>query len=211
VVALLGRNGAGKSTLLKTLMNMVPKRAGEVRLFGQSVMSKPTHGLARQGLGYVPQERRIFTGLTVHENLLTGRQPQHHWPDGRPGPVWDMLSLFEHLPNLKHLLERRGGRISGGEQQMLSLARTLMGNPLVLLLDEPSEGVAPVIVDRMLDMVMTLKQQGVCVLVSEQNLAFAQAVSDRVYLLEQGQIQFEGKMSDLTGDPALCERYLGVV
>lgn len=210
VVALLGRNGAGKSTLLKTLMNMVPKRLGDVRLFGHSVMGEPTHALARHGLGYVPQERRIFTGLTVRENLLTGVQPLHRWPDGQQGPAWDMPSLFEHLPNLKHLLDRPGGRISGGEQQMLSLARTLMGNPLVLLLDEPSEGVAPVIVDRMLEMVMTLKQQGVCVLLSEQNLAFAQAVSDRAYLLEQGQIQFEGNMADLMAHPEICERYLGM-
>lgn len=211
VVALLGRNGAGKSTLLKTIMNMMPKRTGDVQLFGRSVVGEPTHGLVRKGLGYVPQERRIFTGLTVHENLLMGEQSGHHWPDGQPGPVWDMPSLFDHLPNLRHLLDRLGGRISGGEQQMLSLARTLMGNPLILLLDEPSEGVAPVIVDRMLDMVMTLKQQGVCILLSEQNLSFAKAVSDRAYLLEQGHIQFQGSMSDLMENPEICERYLGGV
>jgi branched-chain amino acid transport system ATP-binding protein len=210
VVAIMGRNGAGKSTLLKSLMGLVPKVAGEVRLFERPVLGKPAHMLAQAGLGYVPQERRIFTGLTVQENLRMGLQGQHRWPDGTLGPQWDQASLLHHLPNLTGLLARMGNQISGGEQQMLSLARTLMGNPLVLLLDEPSEGVAPVVVDRMLDMVLALKAQGVSILLSEQNLAFAQAVSDRAYLLEQGHIRFAGSMTELLADRQVCERYLGV-
>lgn len=210
VVAIMGRNGAGKSTLLKSLMGLIPKISGDVRLFSQPVLGKPTHQLARAGLGYVPQERRIFAGLTVRENLKMGMQSAHDWPDGTVGPQWNESLLFEHLPNLAELLDRPGNQISGGEQQMLSLARTLMGNPLVLLLDEPSEGVAPLIVDRMLDMVMALKAQGVSVLLSEQNLSFAQAVSDRVYLLEQGQIRHQGSMAALMADSAACERYLGL-
>lgn len=210
VVALMGRNGAGKSTLLKSVMGLIPRRTGAITLFGQSVMGQATHVLAKKGLGYVPQERRIFTGLTVRENLHMGAQAPHLWPDGSVGPVWDEASLLALLPNLAGLLNRMGNQISGGEQQMLSLARTLMGNPLVLLLDEPSEGVAPVVVDRMLDMVIALKQQGVSILLSEQNLSFAQAVSDRVYLLEQGQIQYEGSMQALMADQDTCQRYLGV-
>lgn len=209
VVAIMGRNGAGKSTLLKSIMGLVSKVSGDVQLFGQSVRDIATHQLARAGLGYVPQERRIFTGLTVRENLQMGLQPGHRWPDGTPGPRWDEVSLLEHLPNLADLMNRSGNQISGGEQQMLSLARTLMGNPLVLLLDEPSEGVAPVVVDRMLDMVVALKAQGVSILLSEQNLSFAQAVSDRVYLLEQGQVRFSGAMDALMADAGVCERYLG--
>lgn len=210
VVAVMGRNGAGKSTLLKSIVGLVSKVSGDVRLFDQPVLGRPTHLLIQNGLGYVPQERRIFTGLTVRENLQMGARPGHRWPDGSAGPVWDQALLLDHLPNLAGLMDRMGNQISGGEQQMLSLARTLMGNPLVLLLDEPSEGVAPVVVDRMLDMVLALKAQGVSVLLSEQNLSFAQAVSDRVYLLEQGQIRFAGEMGALMGDDALCERYLGV-
>jgi len=209
VVAIMGRNGAGKSTLLKSLMGLVPKVSGEARLFKKPMLGQPTHVLARAGLGYVPQERRIFTGLTVRENLKMGLQSSHDWPDGTPGPKWDETLLLEHLPNLVDLMHRLGDQISGGEQQMLSLARTLMGNPLVLLLDEPSEGVAPVVVDRMLDMVALLKSQGVSVLLSEQNLRFAQAVSDRVYLLEQGQIQFEGTMDQLLADASTRDRFLG--
>lgn len=210
VVAIMGRNGAGKSTLLKTLMGLMPKSRGQASLFGQALLGQPTHRLAQMGLGYVPQERRIFTGLTVRENLQMGMQAVHDWPNGRPRPVWTEASLVEHLPNLAGLMDRMGNQISGGEQQMLSLARTLMGNPLVLLLDEPSEGVAPIVVDRMLDMVMALKAQGVSILLSEQNLEFAQAVSDRVYLLEQGQIVLADTMQALAANPEMSQRYLGV-
>lgn len=210
VVAVMGRNGAGKSTLLKSLMGLMLKTQGQVSLFGHAVLGKPTHVLAKRGLGYVPQERRIFAGLTVQENLLMGQLEAQRWPDGTPGPQWDQAALLTHLPSLADLLDRMGNQISGGEQQMLSLARTLMGNPLVLLLDEPSEGVAPIIVDRMLDMVTVLKAQGVSILLSEQNLEFAQAVSDRVYLIEQGQVQFTGTMQSLLAEPSLSQLYLGV-
>jgi len=210
VVALMGRNGAGKSTLLKAAMGLLERRQAQLSLFGESVGLLPAYRMARLGVGYVPQDRRIFTDLTVMENLLVAQRPVHRWPDGTLGPSWDPDRLFELFPNLAQRRHHRASQMSGGEQQMLSVARTLMGNPLVLLLDEPSEGVAPVIVDQMQTMVMALKAQGVSLLLSEQNLGFAQAVSDRAYLLEQGHVRFEGSMSELVSQTALCQRYLGV-
>lgn len=210
VVALMGRNGAGKSTLLKATMGLLERRQMGLKLFGQPVGLLPAYRMARLGVGYVPQDRRIFTDLTVMENLLVAQRPAHHWPDGTAGPTWSPARLFDLFPNLAQRRNNRASQMSGGEQQMLAVARTLMGNPLILLLDEPSEGVAPVIVDQMQTMVMTLKAQGVSLLLSEQNLGFAQAVSDRAYLLEQGHVRFEGTMSDLSSQTALCQRYLGV-
>ncbi|MFO7747026.1 MAG: ABC transporter ATP-binding protein [Orrella sp.] len=210
VVALMGRNGAGKSTLLKAAMGLLERRKVTMTLFGRSTSSLPPYQMARLGLGYVPQDRRIFTDLTVLENLLIAQRPGNFWPDGTAGPTWSPERLFELFPNLAQRRDYRASQMSGGEQQMLSVARTLMGNPLVLLLDEPSEGVAPVIVDQMQAMVATLKQQGVSLLLSEQNLVFAQAVSDRAYLLEQGHVRFEGPMQTLVAQTALCQRYLGI-
>jgi branched-chain amino acid transport system ATP-binding protein len=210
VVAIMGRNGAGKSTLLKALMGLLPNRQGQVLLWGQSIARWPTHRIAQAGLGFVPQDRRIFTDLSVAENLLIGRQPQRFWPDGSGGPVWTPEKLFDYFPNLASMRDRLAAHMSGGEQQMLSVARTLMGNPLVILLDEPSEGVAPIIVQQMLQMGLALKREGVSVLLSEQNLGFAQALSDRAYVLEQGHIRYEGSMQALAAETALCERYLGV-
>jgi branched-chain amino acid transport system ATP-binding protein len=209
VVALLGRNGAGKSTLLKSLMGLVQHRQGSVRLFERSIEHWPTHEIARAGLGYVPQERRIFTSLTVLENLQLAQAAPRHWPDGQEAPHWTIEALFDHFPNLASLQNRLGGQISGGEQQMLSLARTLMGNPLVLLLDEPSEGIAPIIVQRMLDMVLALKETGVSILLSEQNIGFAQAASDRVYFLEQGHIHNDDSADRSAQAFERYERYLG--
>ena len=210
VVALMGRNGAGKTTVLKAAMGLLERRQAEVSLLGQSVSALPPYRLARLGLGYVPQDRRIFTDLTVMENLRLAKRPGHFWLDGTPGPTWDPEQLFALFPNLVQRRDRLASQMSGGEQQMLAVARTLMGNPLVLLLDEPSEGVAPVIVDQMQAMVATLKQQGVSILLSEQNLGFARAVSDRVYLLENGHVRFDDTMSALVSQTALCQRYLGV-
>lgn len=210
VVALMGRNGAGKSTLLKAVMGLLERRQMHLEVFGQPTGLLAPFRMARLGVGYVPQDRRIFTDLTVMENLLVAQRPPHRWPDGQVGPIWDPERLFDLFPNLAERRDHRASQMSGGEQQMLSVARTLMGNPLVLLLDEPSEGVAPVIVDQMQTMVTTLKAQGVSLLLSEQNLGFAQAVSDRAYLLEQGHVRFEGAMSELSAQTELCQRYLGV-
>ncbi|MEP6970950.1 MAG: ABC transporter ATP-binding protein, partial [Betaproteobacteria bacterium] len=146
VVALMGRNGAGKSTLLKALMGLLPRRSGQIHFLGHDISRAAPYQIARLGLGYVPEDRRIFSDLTVRENLDVGRQMPRRWPDGAPAPEWTPDALFTLFPNLATMTGRLGGRMSGGEQQMLSVARTLMGNPLLVLLDEPSEGVAPVIV-----------------------------------------------------------------
>ena len=181
VVALMGRNGAGKSTTLKALMGLLAKRSGAISFLGRDVSKAEPHAVARLGLGYVPEDRRIFADLTVTENLEVGRQPLRHWADGSAAPVWTPEKLFRLFPNLGEMPQRLGGRTSGGEQQMLTVARTLMGNPLVVLLDEPSEGVAPLIVEQMAQMILELKAQGVSILLCEQNMHFAELVSDRVF------------------------------
>jgi len=210
VVALMGRNGAGKSTTLKTLMGLLPKRSGSVVFMGSDLSRRDPHVVARVGLGYVPEDRRIFTDLTVMENLEVGRQAARHWPDGSAAPEWTPAKLFELFPNLGEMPQRPGGRMSGGEQQMLTVARTLMGNPYLVLLDEPSEGVAPLIVEQMAQMIVALKGQGVSILLSEQNLHFAALVSDRAYVLEKGQIRFEGTMAALAADEGVRRAYLSV-
>lgn len=209
VVALMGRNGAGKSTTLKALMGMVARR-GSVQFLGQDIARREPHDIARLGLGYVPEERRIFTDLSVMDNLEVGRQRPRSWPDGTAAPEWTPEKLFALFPNLGEMPQRPGGRMSGGEQQMLTVARTLMGQPLLVLLDEPSEGVAPLIVQQMARTIRALKAQGVSVLLSEQNLPFAEAVADRAYLIEQGQVVHEGRMADVVANPDVRKNCLGV-
>ena len=209
VVALMGRNGAGKSTTLKALMGMVARR-GSVQFLGQDIARREPHEIARLGLGYVPEERRIFTDLSVMDNLEVGRQRPRRWPDGTAAPEWTPEKLFALFPNLGEMPQRPGGRMSGGEQQMLTVARTLMGQPLLVLLDEPSEGVAPLIVQQMARTIRALKAQGVSVLLSEQNLPFAEAVADRAYLIEQGQVLHEGSMADVVANPDVRKNCLGV-
>lgn len=210
VVALMGRNGAGKSTTLKALIGMLDKRRGSVSFFGHDISKSEPHHAARMGLGFVPEDRRIFTDLTVTENLEVGRQAPRRWPDGSEAPVWTPERLFKLFPNLGEMPGRPGGRMSGGEQQMLTVARTLMGNPYLVLLDEPSEGVAPVIVEQMAHMILELKAQGVSILLSEQNMHFAELVSDRAYVLEKGQIRYEGTMADLAANDEVRRAYLSV-
>jgi len=183
----------------------VPPAKGEVSFAGRRIERLPTYRIARLGLGYVPEERRIFTELTVMENLEVGRQ------DPRQGaPVWTQDKLFTLFPNLAGMRERPGGSMSGGEQQMLTIARTLMGNPRCVLLDEPSEGLAPIIVEQMAHSIRALKGEGLCVLLSEQNLHFSHAVADRAYIIEKGQIRFGGSMAELTADSSFREQYLSV-
>ena len=210
VVALMGRNGAGKSTTLKALIGMLPKRRGDVRFMGRDISKSEAHVAARLGLGFVPEDRRVFTDLTVMENLEVGRQPPRLWADGLAAPVWTPERLFKLFPNLGEMPDRPGGRMSGGEQQMLTVARTLMGNPYLVLLDEPSEGMAPVIVEQMVNMIIELKAQGVSILLSEQNLRFAELVSDRAYVLEKGQIRHEGSMTELATNDDVRRAYLSV-
>ena len=210
VVALMGRNGAGKSTTLKALMGLLDRRRGRVAFMGRDISQAAPHVVARAGLGYVPEDRRIFGELTVAENLEVGRQPPRRWPDGSAAPAWTPAALFALFPNLGEMTDRLGARTSGGEQQMLTVARTLMGNPFVVLLDEPSEGVAPLIVEQMAQMIVSLKQQGVSILLSEQNLHFAELVSDRAIVLEKGQVRWSGTMADLAAADDVRRAYLSM-
>lgn len=203
VVALLGRNGAGKSTTLKSIMGLVRPSAGQVRFEGRDVAGREPFEIARAGLGYVPEERRIFTELTVMENLEVGHRPP---PAGQQG--WTVERVFALFPSLGGMRARPGGRMSGGEQQMLTIGRTLMGNPRLILLDEPSEGLAPVIIERMAEAILELKREGLTVLLSEQNLHFARLVSDRACVLEKGAIRWEGTLEALMADEAVKQQYL---
>ena len=205
VVALLGRNGAGKSTTLKSIMGLLPRAEGEMRFDGHSLVGLATHRIARLGIGFVPEDRRIFADLTVMENLEVGRQPVR--PDA---PSWTPELLFGLFPNLGRMRERRGGLMSGGEQQMLTIARTLMGNPRCVLLDEPSEGLAPIVVEQMAETIRRLKREGLSVLLSEQNLHFSRSVADRAYIIEKGRIRIGGTMAELSSNASLSEQYLSV-
>ncbi len=203
VVALLGRNGAGKSTTLKAIMGLVEAAGGSIRFAGADIGRMPSYLRARLGIGYVPEDRRIFTDLTVRENLEVGRQPPR-----ADAPTWTEARIWSLFPPLAELQRRPGGRLSGGEQQMLAVARTLMGNPRLLLLDEPSEGIAPILVAAMADAVLALKAEGLTVLLSEQNLRFAARVADRAYVLSQGRIAASGTIAALLSDQAAIGRHL---
>ena len=205
VLVLLGRNGAGKSTVMKSLIGLVRPASGRITFAGQDIAGLPPHRIARVGLGYVPEERRIFTDLTVLENLEVGRQPPR--PGVRP---WSHEDLFKLFPNLARMQDRQGGRMSGGEQQMLTIARTLMGNPAAILLDEPSEGLSPLIVQHMEAAIHALKRQGVTVLLAEQNLHFAVRVADRAAVIETGHIVWTGSIQELQQDERVRQAYLAV-
>ncbi len=205
VVSLLGRNGAGKTTTVKSIMQLVKPQTGQIYFDGVELTQLPTHKVAKLGVGYVPEERRIFTDLTISENLEVGRQPP------REGVFeWTTDILFDLFPNLLERKNNRGKALSGGEQQMLSIARTLMGNPRLLLLDEPSEGIAPVIVEQMAQTILRLKDEGLPVLLSEQNLHFARLVSDRAIVIEGGLKKFDGAFSELEAQPEIRDAYLSV-
>jgi len=205
VVALMGRTGAGKSTTLKSIMALLDAVSGEIVFEGRNLAGLQAFQIARLGLGYVPEERRIFTELTVEENLEVGRQPK------RPNaPQWTREKLFTLFPNLGEMRNRPGGRMSGGEQQMLTIARTLMGNPSLVLLDEPSEGLSPKIVEQMVDAILAMKREGVSIVVSEQNLHFARLISDRAYIIERGKICFGGTMAELDARPDIRDAHLSL-
>ncbi|MFN3629190.1 MAG: ABC transporter ATP-binding protein [Casimicrobiaceae bacterium] len=183
VLVLAGRNGAGKTSTLRAIMGLAPRVRGEILYAGQSIRGFAPHVIARRGVGYVPEDRRIFTELTVAENLEAGKKPA---PAGCPIRPWTIERIHALFPKLAELADRPGGALSGGEQQMLTLARTLMGNPRLLLLDEPSEGLAPLVVERIAATVRELKREGLTILLSEQNARFTEAVADRVLWLERG-------------------------
>lgn len=206
VVVLLGRNGAGKSTTIKSIMGLAPVApGGRITFEGRRIDRLAPYRIARLGLGYVPEDRRIFTHLSVRDNLEVGRRPP------RAGvPAWDWPRIAALFPNLGAMPDRPGGRMSGGEQQMLSIARTLMGNPACMLLDEPSEGVAPVVVDQMAIAIGQLKAAGVAILLSEQNLHFARQVGDRAYIIEKGRMRYSGTIEELDADAGVREQYLAL-
>jgi branched-chain amino acid transport system ATP-binding protein len=208
VVALMGRNGAGKSTTMKAIMGLLGRKSGSVRANGHDISALKPFEIARLGIGFTPEDRRIFSDLTVLENLDIGRQQPRPASDGTAMPAWTPERLFGLFPNLAEMRDRLGGRMSGGEQQMLTIARTLMGNPSIVLLDEPSEGIAPLIVEQIADTIVELKKHGLSILLSEQNVQFAEIVSDRAYMLEKGQIRWGGTMAELAADPELQRSYL---
>jgi branched-chain amino acid transport system ATP-binding protein len=210
VVTLMGRNGAGKSTTLKAVMGLLARRSGTVRFLGRDISRLKPFEIARRGIGFTPEDRRIFADLTVLENLDVGRRPARRQADGAAASAWTPEKLFALFPNLGEMPDRLGGQMSGGEQQMLTVARTLMGNPLLLLLDEPSEGVAPIIVEQMAQTIRALKRDGLSILLSEQNIAFAALVSDRAYILEKGQQRWHGTMAELTRNIEVQRKYLGI-
>jgi branched-chain amino acid transport system ATP-binding protein len=192
-VCLLGRNGVGKSTTMRSIMGLTPPSVGRVVWKSQDITGWPPYRVARAGIGFVPEDRRIFAELTVWENLDVASR----------GGGWTIQRVFDLFPKLRELTGRQGGFLSGGEQQMLTIARTLMGNPELLLLDEPSEGLAPLIVDHLREQIARLKHEGLTILLAEQNVDFSLALADRVYVLEKGSIRFSGPASQLRADEAL--------
>jgi branched-chain amino acid transport system ATP-binding protein len=205
VVALLGRNGVGKTTIMRTIIGLTPPKRGIVRWEGREVQGLAPHRIARLGVGFVPEDRRIFPDLTVWENLDIAR---------RPGPTGSATfteeRIYDIFPKLKELRTRRGGFLSGGEQQMLTIARSLMANPTLLLLDEPSEGLAPLIVASMRNQIDSLRREGLSILLAEQSLDFVLSLSDRVYILEKGEVKFTGTAEEVRGNQALLDQYLTV-
>jgi len=205
-VCLLGRNGAGKSTTLKSVIGLAPPRAGRIRLRGRDVSGLPPFRVARLGIGYVPEDRRVFPNLTVRENLEVARKT---WGDLGASP-WREARVFELFPRLEERRNQRAGSLSGGEQQMLTIARTLMGNPEILLLDEPSEGLAPLVVEMLEEQLVRLKAHGLTMVVTEQNVRFVSELGDRVYILEKGSVRYEGAMADFLANEDVRLAYLAV-
>jgi branched-chain amino acid transport system ATP-binding protein len=203
VVCILGRNGVGKTTTLRSIIGLTPPRSGSIVFLGVEIRGKQPFEIARLGIGFVPEDRIIFPDLTVRENLEMGikRKDRGGWPLER---------VYEMFPLLKEREKQMGGTLSGGEQQMLTIARTLMGNPQLLLLDEPSEGLAPMIIKEVENQVRHLKTEGMPILLSEQNSNFIMKLSDRAYILEKGQIRWKGEASELQDKPEIMKTYLGI-
>lgn len=204
IVCLLGRNGVGKTTTLRSIMGLTPPRSGKVVFKGEVISGKAPHKIAHLGIGFVPEDRRVFPGLTVWENLDVGIKR------GKEPGGWTLEDVYELFPMLQGLRNRKGGYLSGGEQQMLTIARTLMGNPELLLLDEPTEGLSPLLVRELGRQIQKLKTRGITVLLAEQNAKFALTLSERVYVLEKGQVRFTGMSQELRADHSLRKALLGV-
>jgi len=205
VISLLGRNGVGKTTTLRSIMGLTPPKSGSIKWRGEEIVGKPTYEISRLGIGFVPEDRRIFSDLTVWENLDVGIQPGRKREN-----VWTLERVFDLFPALKPIQSRKGGYLSGGEQQMLTIARTLMSNPDLLLLDEPSEGLAPLVVQQLGEQIAKLRREGMTILLCEQNQRFSLDLSDRIYILEKGTIKFEGTVQDFLKDEKIGRTYLAV-
>ena len=203
-VCLLGRNGVGKTTTMRAIMGLTPPSSGRIVFGGTDITELPPHRIARLGLGFVPENRRIFAELTVWENLDVAARAA-----GRSG-YWTVEAVYGLFPKLSELANRQGGFLSGGEQQMLTIGRTLMGNPDLLLLDEPSEGLAPLVVESMLEQVSRLKREGLTILLAEQGVDFSLALADRVYVLEKGAVRFAGVAAELRDNPRLRDELLAL-
>ncbi|HUJ99393.1 MAG TPA: ABC transporter ATP-binding protein [Stellaceae bacterium] len=201
-VCLLGRNGVGKTTTMRSIMGLTPPSRGRVLWQGRDIAGWAPHRVARAGIGFVPEDRRIFAELSVWENLDVARRA------ARRQSRWTVDSVYELFPVLRELRDRRGGYLSGGEQQMLTIARTLMGNPDLLLLDEPSEGLAPLVVETLRVKIGELKAQGLTILLAEQGVEFSLSLADRVYVLEKGSIRHSGPAAELRDDKALLDRLI---
>ena len=204
-IALIGRNGVGKTTTMRSIIGLTPPASGRVVWKGRDIARLGPHRICRMGIGFVPEDRRIFPELTVWENLDIARRAG---PDGKT--TWREEQVFALFPDLREIRDRRGGVLSGGQQQMLTIARTLMGNPELLLLDEPSEGLAPLIVAQLYQRVAELKATGLSIVLAEQNLQFVMALADRVYILEKGEVRFTGTPADLRADKSIVQQFLTV-
>ena len=202
-VCLLGRNGVGKTTTMRSIMGLTPPSRGHIRWQGADIRGKAPHEIAKLGIGFVPEDRRIFAELTVWENLDVARR-------ARGATEWTVDRIYDLFPKLRELRERQGGFLSGGEQQMLTIGRTLMGNPHLLLLDEPSEGLAPLVVEHLKQQVARLKHEGLTILLAEQNVDFSLDLADRVYVLEKGEIRYSGTAADFRADESIRHRYLAL-
>jgi branched-chain amino acid transport system ATP-binding protein len=206
-VCLLGRNGVGKTTTFRSIMGLTHPQSGSIRFLGTEITGKPPFKIARLGMGFVPEDREIFSNLTVRENLEIAVKER---PGSKQGLTWTIEKVHRLFPVLETRSGQWAGTLSGGEQQMLTIARTLMGNPLLLLLDEPSEGLAPLVTKMIEDQIMELKKEGLTILLSEQNSSFALNVSDRVYILEKGHVLWQGNVPELKKRPDIMKTYLGV-
>jgi len=205
IISLLGRNGVGKTTTLRSIMGLTPPKSGSIRWRGEEISGKPAYEISRLGIGFVPEDRRIFSDLTVWENLDVAIQPGR-----KKENVWTLERVFDLFPALKPIQIRKGGYLSGGEQQMLTIARTLMSNPDLLLLDEPSEGLAPLVVQQLGEQIAKLRREGMTILLCEQNQRFSLDLSDRLYILEKGTIKYEGTVQDFLKDEKIGRTYLAV-
>jgi len=206
VVCLLGRNGAGKTTTARSIVGLTPPRAGRITLRGHDLVGLPPYRIARLGIGFVPEDRRVFPNLTVYENLEVARRT---WGDGA-ARTWTVERVFDLFPILAQRHRQLGATLSGGEQQMLTIARTLMGDPAVLLLDEPSEGLAPLVVESLRQQLAQLKRNGLTIVLAEQNVRFVSELGDRVYILEKGMVRYEGSMAAFLADEPVRQAYLAV-